>query len=317
MVDPLSPERSSQWGDVWFDRHLLKRRLVLWRVVALVAAFFLVVSWFSWGKSGAVDDPFIARIKIDQVILSDQEQIALLDTVMDQDSAQALLVHINSPGGSMVGSQDIYNSLRQIAEVKPVVVVMDEVAASGGYLVALAGDWIIAHEGTITGSVGVIFQNIEIGELLSKIGVEVQSIRSGTLKARPDIFEKMDAASRQILRGIVDESQNYFINLVTERRGLDTPARIKVADGRIFSGRQAFELGLVDEIGGQAEAIAKFEERGIPEGLPIRDVESEEEQELWERFVDRVLDSLVGKTMIQESVKLDGLISLWQAGSGS
>ncbi len=311
--DPLSSEPGSQWNDMWFDRYLLKRRLLLWRIIALVSAFFLVLSWASWGAGSSDDDSFIARITIDEIILSNQERIALLDQVMERQSAKALLVHINSPGGSMVGSEDIYNRLRQISETKPVVIVMDEIATSGGYLAALGGDWIIAHEGTITGSVGILFQNIEIGELLSKIGVDVQSVRSGTLKARPDIFEKMDAASRQILRGIVDASQNYFIQLVTARRGIDARTQDIVADGRIFSGRQALELGLIDEIGGQTEAISRLEQRGVPEGLPIRDVEHEDDQKLWELFLNDILDGLAGKTMIQERLKLDGLIALWQA----
>ena len=192
--------------------------------------------------------------------------------------------------------------------MKPVVAVMEGVATSGGYMAALAADHIFARRGTITGSIGVIFQTADITGLLDKIGVKPETFKSGPLKAQPNPFEAVSPAVREATQGVVREMFGMFVDMVAERRSLERSQVAAFADGRIFSGRRAQELGLVDSLGGEPEARDWLAaSRAVPTSLPVRKIALKRERE----FIRDLFDDTVGKAFFSERLRLDGAIAVW------
>ncbi len=293
--------------DIRIDRQSLKRRLAFWRIVAVVAFLgaLLVASSQLWEPALG---PHIARIEVSGVIVNDRERDEVLREIAENSRIKALLVRIDSPGGTVVGGEVLYGALRRIAEKNPVVAVLDTIAASGGYMVAIAADHIVAREGTITGSIGVVFQTAEITTLLEKLGIETAAIKSAPLKASPSPFEKLTPDVRKASQALVDDMFELFIDMVATRRGMPREEVRRLADGRVYTGRQALAERLVDALGGEEEALAWLgEARNVDSTLPIRDVEVHPERLLWRKAVE----SLIGKTVFSERLTLDGLISLW------
>ena len=290
------------------DRRRLKRKLTFWRVAAVVLILALI--GFAVGYyGGAVRQPHVARIDVNGTIGSDPGLNGRFEAIARDENARALIVHINSPGGTTVGSEAIFTGMRQVAENKPVISVIGTQGASGGYLVALGGDRILAHETSITGSIGVIMQAPHVGGLMEKLGVGLTEIKSGKYKAEPSITGPPDAEVRDYLERLIQDAHGWFVGLVADRRGMSREAVGKVADGRIFTGRQALELGLVDEIGNIDDARNWLaEEHGVAESLPLVNRTPEEELDL----LTRVVSNFAGKTVLTERLKLDGILSLWQ-----
>ncbi len=298
-------------ADELVDRRRLKRSLTFWRLLAVVAVVVLVVLALGPAGGGFFGGrgEYIARLSIDGLITDDRDRLKALDRVAADRQVRALIVAIDSPGGTVVGGEALFGELRKVAAKKPVVAVMRDTAASGGYMVALAADRIFAREATVTGSIGVIFQTAEFSRLLDKIGVTPEEVKSSPLKAAPSPFQPMTPAARQMAQGVVDDIYAMFVRMTAERRHL-APDRAKaLADGRIYTGRQAVANGLVDAIGGEAEARAWLHTaRGVPTGLKIRDVEYGDGIA---GLADR-LDTLARKTVFSERLTLDGLVAVWQ-----
>ena len=292
--------------DRYFDRRRLTRALRFWRVAAIVAVVALIAVVI--GRSDAVPKASVALIEIHNVIFDDTDRIEALEDVAADDRIKALVVHIDSPGGTVVGGENLYLALRRVAERKPVVAVMAELATSAGYMVALGADRIVARQGTVTGSVGVLMQSVEVTDLLAKLGISADTIKSGPLKATPNPLEKLTSDAREAAEEVVMDMYNMFVDLVAERRGMDRDATLKLADGRVYTGRQALQNGLIDEIGGEREARAWLKSaRGIDERLPVSLVEVRRDRGL----LAGLLDDLLGKALFSERLRLDGLISLW------
>jgi protease-4 len=297
-------------ADWLVDRRRLKRRIVFWRTLAVVVAVGLVAA--AAGRfsdlGGLAQSSYISRLQVSDIIVDDVKRRRALDEIADDSRARALILRIDSPGGTVVGGEALYKALLNVARKKPVVVVMGELATSAGYMIALAGDHIIAHEGTITGSIGVLFQTAEVTELLAKIGVSMDTIKSGPLKAAPSPFEKLTPEVRRVTQALVDDMYDMFVAMVAERRRMDRAEAKALADGRVYTGRQALRARLVDELGGEAEALAWLKrERGIDPSLPVRDLKPRRE-------VEEILDyvgSLARKTTLAERLTLDGLVSVW------
>lgn len=288
-----------------------------WRNIAIImiAIIFAVVSHSAQqnGIEGsklesASTSPFIGRITIDGVIFHNPYTLKVLDSIAKKDSIKAVVVHINSPGGTVAGSENLYVYLRKIAKVKPIVVVMDEVAASGGYMAALASDHIIARNGTLTGSIGVLMQVRDLTGLSEKIGVNQISYRSGEMKGRPNPFEKPNAEVDAMLQESIMDTYEFFAGMVAERRKMDMKKVKVLADGRPYTGRQAIKNGLIDQIGGEDEALAYLKETSKYDisRLKIVDILITEEEPLsmLERFTG------VLKFPGQDS-KLKGILSIW------
>jgi len=283
-----------------------KRKLRFWRISAVVLVLISIGILFAGGDSNR--RPHIARLTVDGMIVQDEPRNrALLD--LADSRAEALIVHVNSPGGTVVGGEDLYRQIETIRETMPVVTVLGTVAASAGYMVAISGDRIFTREGTITGSIGVLIQTTDLTELMSRVGISAEAIKSSPLKAQPSPLEPLSDDGRAALRNLIDDMYQFFVSLVADRRELDLDEVLQLADGRVYTGRQALELGLVDAIGSESDAIAWLANAyDIDADLPVIDLEIERDED----FVGRVLTGLAGKSLISNTLTLDGLISLWQ-----
>ncbi len=294
-------------ADYVVERRRLKRRLTFWRVlgvVALVAAIVAAAGRFDLRRQ----QDHVAQIAIGGLILDDPARDKALKEVADNDNAKALLVKIDSPGGTYVGGEALYESLRRVGEKKPVVALMGTTATSAGYMTALGSDHIIARSSTLTGSIGVILQTADVTGLLDKIGIKSVVVKSGPLKAQPNPLEKFSPAARKATEAIIADYFDMFVTLVAERRPLSREQVLKLADGRVFSGRQAKKAGLVDALGAEPEARKWLSEtHKIADSLPVEKVKIKHEDEPWRDL----FDSMIGKVMFSERLSLDGVIALW------
>src|SRR5213596_2562382 len=246
-------------ADTIVDRRRMRRKLTFWRVGAIIVAIGAVIAAAAalrapgteaWvGTAGS-----IARVTITGLIRTDQQRVEALER-LGKSRARAVIVHINSPGGTTSGSEQLHDSLTRLKAQKPLVVVVDGVAASGGYITAIAADHIVALETSLVGSIGVLFQYPNVAELLKTLGVKIEEIKSSPLKAAPNGFEPTSPEARAAIESIVRDSYAWFRGLVQDRRHLDAASLDRVADGRIFTGRQAIELKLVDELGDEQSAV--------------------------------------------------------------
>ena len=295
--------------DLLVDRRRLKRQVSFWRVLALLALVGVV--GVGLGRIGWLERPHVARLTVDGVIVDDPDRNrAVAEAARDPD-VTALIVRIDSPGGTIVGGESLYRELRAAASQKPVVAVMSELAASGGYMVALAAEHIIAREGTITGSIGVLMQTTDVTGLLGKLGIATEAIKSSPLKAVPSPLEPLTDQGRAATRLLIDDMYNMFVDMVAERRQMDRAQATRIADGRVYTGRQAKALGLIDALGGEEEARTWLAAKGIAADLPIRDLKIQRPEESWSDLVGAAVSALTGKTYLSERLKLDGLLALW------
>ncbi|QWB86700.1 hypothetical protein JRD95_00754 [Rickettsia parkeri] len=251
--------------DYLIERRQIKSRLLIWKLTAiiLIAIVFLLVGKDFVPKEVLPinsNEDYIASVLIDEIILEDEKRDKKLKKIIDDSHIKALIVNVNSPGGTVVGAEKIYNILRKISAKKPVVIVMGTMAASGGYLISLGGDYIISHNGTITGSIGIILQTAEVTELAQKLGIKFNNFKSGELKAVPNPTEKLTEAVRVAIMDNIEDTYNFFLELVSERRNLPIEEVKKLADGRVYSGRQALKLKLVDAIGSEDTALKWLQE---------------------------------------------------------
>ncbi|MCA1456155.1 signal peptide peptidase SppA [Bradyrhizobium sp. BRP22] len=261
-------------SDVIVDRRRIRRKLTFWRVAAAVVAMAAVVGVgviVAGGRSSLSTVGSIARVNIEGLIRSDQDRVEALER-LEKSQAAAVIVHINSPGGTTAGSEQLYDALMRLKAKKPLVVVVEGLAASGGYITAIAADHIIAQQSSLVGSIGVLFQFPNVTELLKTVGVKVEEVKSSPLKAAPNGYEPTSPEARAAIDALVKDSYAWFRGLVKERRGMDDALLDKVADGRVFTGRQAVELKLVDQLGDEKTAVAWLvQEKKIKSGLPVRD----------------------------------------------
>jgi protease-4 len=323
-------------ADTIVDRRRLRRKLTFWRVVAIVVLIGAVAAAAAvWAPGGAglaeASGSYIARVKINGLIRGDEERVEALDKLA-KSRVRAVIVHVDSPGGTTAGAEQLYDVLRRVAAKKPTVVVVDGLAASGGYIAALAADHIVSQGSSLVGSIGVLFQYPNVSDLLKTIGVKVEEIKSSPLKAAPNGYEPTSPEARAALESIVKDSYAWFRGMVKDRRHLDDALLERVADGRVFTGRQGLELKLVDELGNEQTAIAWLaKEKGVDADLPVRD------WHLTSRLGDLSflhvataavleavgLNSLArriegsGTVQAVERLNLDGLLALWHPPTGN
>jgi protease IV len=316
-------------SDVIVDRRRLRRKLTFWRVLAaviVIAAIAIVGTVLSPGSRGTFTaSGSIARVNIEGLIRSDQDRVEALER-LENSQAAAVVIHINSPGGTTAGSEQLYDALMRLKAKKPMVVVVEGLAASGGYITAIAADHIVAQQSSLVGSIGVLFQFPNFSELLKTIGVQVEEVKSSPLKAAPNGFEPTSPEAREALDALVKDSYAWFKGIVKERRGMDDAQLEKVADGRVFTGRQAVDLKLIDQLGDEKAAVQWLvEQKNVKKDLPVRDYK------LSPRFGDltflRTATSVVfdafglsaiarqieqgGMAQGLDRVGLDGMLALW------
>jgi protease-4 len=307
------------------DRRQLRRKLGFWRVVAviLLVALGFALYRFAGGDFSATRGPQVARVRISGLIQDDTELLERLKRIQDDDQVKALIVSISSTGGTTYGGERIFKAIRAVAAKKPVVSDIRTVAASAGYMIATAGDDIVAGETSITGSIGVLFQYPQAKDLLDKLGISLEEIKSAPLKAEPSPFHPPSDDAKNMIRNMVMDSYGWFVDLVADRRKLPRDQVLKLADGSIYTGRQALQNKLVDSLGGDDAIRAYLETRNVKKDLPIVDWEARSRSSsfFFSRAASGVLnllgydDFMKGddlRKLMTEKLFLDGLLSVWQ-----
>jgi len=313
-------------ADAIVDRRRLRRKLTFWRVAAVVVVLLAVAgAVFAIGPNRfSAPGDYIARIRIQGLIRDNQERVEALNR-LGRSRAKAVIVHIDSPGGTTAGSQQLYDALRELQAKKPMVVVVDGLAASGAYIAALSADHIIAEDTSLVGSIGVLFQFPNFTDALKTIGVKVESIKSSPLKAAPNGFEPTSPEAKAAIEAIVLDSYAWFKNLVQSRRNMTDGQVSAVSDGRVFTGRQAVPLKLIDGIGNERTAVTWLEQaKKVPANTPVRNISlSPRFGELSFLHVAAWGFNAVGLTAVSrwmqewggdaafERLNLDGLLALW------
>jgi protease-4 len=318
-------------ADTIVDRRRIRRKLTFWRALAIIIAIAVVVAagvslrapgtGILTGQPGAS----IARVSITGLIRSDQQRVEALER-LQKSRAQAVILHINSPGGTTAGSEQLHDSLMQLKQHKPLVVVVDGLAASGGYITAIAADHIVAQETSLIGSIGVIFQYPNVGDLLTRLGIKVEEVKSSPLKSSPNGFEPTSPEARAAIESIVLDSYSWFRDLVKLRRNLDDAMLERVSDGRIFTGRQGIGLKLVDELGDERTALAWLAKaKNVDPNTPVRDYRLHDRLSDLPFLHTAVIAMLEGiglssfarrveswsAMQAMERLNLDGLLALW------
>ena len=315
--------------DAILDRRRLRRKLGFWRIAALIiaAAAALLAFMAAGGEFGArTSKDHIAKIRIEGTITEDEELLGRLAEIEKSDAAKGLILQIDSPGGTTAGGEAIYEAVRKIAVKKPVAAQVGTLAASAGYMIAVASDHIVARQSSIIGSIGVLFQYPDVSELLGKIGVKVESIKSSPLKAEPNFFTPSSEEAKTMIRKMILDSYDWFVGIVDERRPFDRTQTLALADGSVFTGRQAIKNRLIDEIGGEEVTLKWLQGKGLSEKLEVIEWKpaSDGIGGLTPGLSARLFEQVFGlpaqsadilREGLEKHMFLDGLLSLWHVDS--
>ncbi len=325
----------SMTTDQIVDRRRLRRKLSFWRVIGFLAILIIIAGAViaSVGRDAfpLMAQPQIARLTISGFIANDRDRDEMLARLARTDAVKGVIVTIDSTGGSTAGGEALYEGIRKLAEKKPTVAAIATFGASAAYMTAIATDHIVARRTSLTGSIGVLFMYPKIADLLKNLGVSVEDIKSAPLKAQPNPFEPTTDEARQVMQGVVDDSFNWFVDIVAERRGLARADALSLADGRIYTGQQALAANLIDEIGGEPAALAWLGGKGVDTKLPVRDWKPSRAGGGLFSIADAALLWIAQKAGIQpellrsgvldrflpQNLRLDGLMSVWQGSAGA
>ncbi len=261
------------------------RALLRWLGKLAALGFYLVValSAYSFLKSGGfalLGHDAIAVVTVKGEIDDAQETVRRLERIARTDAIRAVVLRVDSPGGAVAPSQEIYDAVQRLHGKKPIIASLGNVAASGGYYIASACDAIVASPGTLTGSIGVIMQVPNLTELLKKVGLEGVTIKAGKFKDIGSPTRPMTDEEKRYLEALLANVHDQFIGAVAKGRNLPVDDVRKIADGRIYSGQQALDIHLVDKLGGLREAVDLAAERAGITGEPQR-IEFEEKESSW------------------------------------
>ena len=278
-----------------------ERKSKFFKTILLTLAFFIFISLFFAGRSPG---DIIAKISINGVIFERDDVISKFREIKKDNSVKALLVSVNSPGGTFVNSKEIFDSIVEIGDLIPTAVYMREMATSGGYLLSSGAGRIFSNQGTITGSIGVILQTANISNLLNKIGVDPIVIKSGELKAVPNPLEKVDENQVSYIQSVISSMQDEFLNIIKSKRNISDESIDQISDGRILSSKRAVELNLIDEIGTETDAIAWLKkEASLNDDVPVTEINDAKD---FLNFID--LNFLNNRIKMRS---LSGILALW------
>ena len=272
----------------------LKNKVHKWKNIAFFFAIFSIALIFKmfFDVGSDIIGNSVALVRIENVITEDDHRSKILKEIANDSSILAVIVRLNSPGGTIVGSEILFKDLLQIKTKKPLVILMDSVSASGAFMASLASDYVVAHNGTITGSIGVLMESPDVSILANKVGVKFNSYKSSPLKGSPSMFEKSTPMVDTVINESIQDSYRFFVELVKQRRGekLNPKFYNIIFDGRVFTGRQALALGLIDEVGGM-ENIEKYLllNKIDVNKIPMQEVEIVEKDN---KIIDRFLNIL-------------------------
>ena len=313
-------------SDTIIEQRRLRRKVSFWRAAAFIIAAIAIVAAsvkLSGVNLGAAGSDHIAKIRIEGTITEDEDLIALIGRAAKSDKVKGVMLAIDSPGGTTAGGEAIYEAVRELAAKKPVVAQVGTLAASAGYMIACATDHIVARQSSIVGSIGVLVQIPNVKGLLDKLGVTVDTVKSSPLKAEPSPFNETTEAERAMMSAMIMDSYNWFAGIVQERRPLTPGELMALADGSVFTGRQAKERKLIDALGGEDKAKEWLIAKGLDEKLKIVEWKKKSETGLgaFGMSVASITDWLSGgaaaqermvRRVVGEGIFLDGLLSLWQ-----
>jgi protease-4 len=306
-----------------FDRHKLRRKLRFWRITTIVIGFLIVCALYISQSENLIPQDHIARIEIYGVIQDSDELIARLEAIEKDDTAKAMILTISSPGGTTFGGERIYDAIKRVSAQKPVVADIRTLAASAGYMIAVASDHIVAGKTSIIGSIGVIFQYPQFSELMKKIGISYEEIKSSPLKAEPSPFHSASEEATAMINSMIVDSYDWFVDLVAENRDMTRAQTLVLADGSIYTGRQSLENGLIDSLGGMKEIRAFLSSKDISSDLQIidRDPPTAPAGTFFTGSLQSIIQQLLGvdaeltpKWFTDQKLFLDGLLSFWQFG---
>lgn len=300
-------------ADSLLDRIYLKERVARWRNLAFLALAVIAVIGFTRFDDVSIESEYVARITIEGIVTDSLKLEHVLQKVEETDDIKAVIVRLDTPGGTAVSGEEIHIRLRKIAEKKPVIAVMRTMCASAGYMVASAADHIIAREGSLTGSIGVIIQSFEVSELAKKWGIKPITVKSADLKAVPSPTEPLGKKGREMLEDVIASYYNNFVDMVVERRELtDSDIINDVKSGRVYTGTQALDIGLIDEIGGEPEALSWLEENHkIAQDTKVKSIWPPKKKPTLFEALNSKIDTFISTKL---PVPLDGLMLIWQGG---
>ncbi len=285
-------------SDYFVERQVQKKQIRIWKILVIILCCICVIlvemqfkhfnirNMLTKNEAISYNSQYIASITIEDIIFEDNKREKKLATLENDPNVVAVILYINSPGGSATASERIYNILHKIQAKKPLVVVMGTLAASGGYLISLAADYIISHYTTLTGSIGVIFQNAEVTELAEKLGIKFNNFKSGELKGMLSPSEKVTPLIKEAMDEVIQDMYNYFVDLVVVRRKIPKEKVLKIANGQVYTGRQAYNLKLVDQLGAFEDALTWLHKCGVSKDLEVVEVSLKPTPQ----FIDMILD---------------------------
>ena len=249
-----------------------RKELWLWRIIFLVIAVSFFSNRFS-EKKNEIKEDCIIRTKIYGEIFYEDDVLRKINDLQENSNVKGVLLQVDSPGGTITGSEALYKALKELRSQKPLVVSVQNAAASGGYMVAMAADKIFAYETSAVGSIGVFIDGFEVTELAEKIGVKFWNYKSSPLKGIPNMFEKTTEEGNKSIQEFINEMQSIFKDMVHQSRPNIPKENIDlICNGEAYSGRQAFKNGLIDGIGGEKEAMSALKEK-VTGNLPVNDYE--------------------------------------------
>ena len=252
----------------------------------------------------------VGVVAVEGIISDAEEVVAQLDDFGSDDRIKAVILRIDSPGGGVAPAQEIYDAISDLKKKKKVVASMGSYAASGGYLIACAADQIVANPGTITGSISAIMHFANAEELMKKIGVKASVVKSGPYKDMGSPMREMTPEERVLLQGLVDDIYDQFLDIVARDRKIDKEQLRKIADGRVFSGRQALKLGLIDSLGDMHSAVRLAGKMSGIEGEPNVVYAGTKRQSIWELIL-KDMTSLLFEHLPERKTGLGGVSYLW------
>lgn len=242
----------------------------------------------------------VGVVEVEGYIGDSRATVDLVRDFVERDDIKAIILRINSPGGEVAPSQEVYRELLKARGHKHIVASLGSVAASGGYYMACAADVIVANPGTMTGSIGVLFKVSNLEELFEKIGIDTVVVKSGRFKDIGSPNREMTEAERALVQDVIDDVHDQFIEAIVDGRGIDESAVREVADGRFFSGRQAMEMGLVDELGNFEDAVMTTAAMAGIEGRPGLVYPKKKRRRLVDFLVEEMLQTFLNKVETSE-----------------
>lgn len=314
----------SMRADDLIDRRRLRRKLTFWRIAAFVIAALAIVAvstWMAGDRLPGVASDHIAKVRIEGTITEDEDLLDRLDKIRKSPSVKGVILSIDSPGGTTAGGEAIFDAVRKLAAEKPVVTQVGTLAASAGYMIASASDHIVARKSSIVGSIGVLVQYPDLTGLMDKLGIKLEEVKSSPLKAAPSPFKPTTDDERAMVRNMIMDSYDWFVGIVADRRAMSKADATALADGRVFTGRQALANKLIDEVGGEDQAIAWLGTKGVDVKLTVVEwkpartgsffLPNSLAKALGRAFGVGDFSSEIIKEMGAERLFLDGMLSLW------